>query len=202
MFGKVCVQCGGGFEVQWSRNPQKYCSLACYAAAREVTPYVFWSRVNKTDACWLWTAGKDSKGYGAATFQGKNVAASRFAWMLTYGSIPSGMNVLHRCDVPACVRPDHLFLGTTLDNMQDKVAKGRQAHNSGDKNGARLHPEAMRRGQEHGNAKLTTEQVVEIRRLRGAEGLFYKTLGLQFGVSESTIHLICTGRHWRHVGAA
>lgn len=88
---------------------------------------LFWPNVHFTEGCWLWTAATTNYGYGHIRLKGtEDVSAHRVSWMLAYGSIPEGMHVLHRCDVPACVRPTHLFLGTHADNMADMTAKGRQ----------------------------------------------------------------------------
>lgn len=90
----------------------------------------FWPKVHKRDGCWLWTASTDSNGYGQS-FIGRLDGrvrlehAHRVAWRLTFGDIPDGLNVLHRCDVPRCVNPAHLFLGTDRDNIQDAIGKGR-----------------------------------------------------------------------------
>ena len=87
----------------------------------------FWSKVQKndtSDGCWLWMGSKSPSGYGM--FHRKPfVSAHRFAWITIYGIIPDGMNVLHQCDNPACVRPEHLFLGTQGDNVRDMMRKGR-----------------------------------------------------------------------------
>src|SRR5882672_8799966 len=93
----------------------------------------FWSFVEKCPGCWLWTggtAGKMHHGvFGVRDPEGKmrTTYAHRFSWEIHKGPIPSGMWVLHRCDVPRCVRPDHLFLGTQQDNMDDMIRKGRKA---------------------------------------------------------------------------
>lgn len=138
----------------------------------------FWSRVQKTDGCWLWT-GCACKGYGQLAVGARLRAyAHRFAWELNYGPISFGMCVLHRCDTPLCVRPDHLFLGTNKDNMADKVAKGRQL-----------------KGAEAYAAKLTEAQVRRIRSF----GESAKSLAAQFGVDESTIFHIRARRIWRHL---
>jgi hypothetical protein len=85
----------------------------------------FWAKVCKTDTCWLWT-GVKSVGYGHMwDGSGRPKHAHRLSWEIHHGPIPSGMDVLHRCDTPACVRPDHLFIGTASDNMLDAVSKGR-----------------------------------------------------------------------------
>lgn len=87
----------------------------------------FWSFVdNPAAGCWEWTGGTTQFGYGAFRKDGRiQVNAHRYAWELTYGPVPVGLYVLHRCDNPKCLRPDHLFLGTHLENMADARAKGR-----------------------------------------------------------------------------
>jgi hypothetical protein len=71
---------------------------------------------------------RDSDGYGDRTVDGKGWAAHRYAWFERFGPIPTGMHVLHRCDNPPCINPDHLFLGTNADNIKDRDRKGRQSH--------------------------------------------------------------------------
>ena len=87
----------------------------------------FWAKVQKTDGCWLWTGGLKVAGYGGfyTDRRGRSVLAHRVAWELTNGPIPEGLDCLHTCDTPSCVRPDHLFLGTHADNMQDAARKGK-----------------------------------------------------------------------------
>ena len=89
----------------------------------------FWEKVDKTDDCWVWISSKISskpnRGYGRIWVNGKPELAHRISWEIANGPIPKGMQVLHRCDNPSCVRPDHLFLGTQRDNMQDSIEKGR-----------------------------------------------------------------------------
>lgn len=84
----------------------------------------FWSMVHKSDGCWLWT-GDTSGGYGAIKDAGRKIMAHRFSYKLHYGPIEDGKLVLHQCDVPQCVRPDHLFVGTDADNQRDCFTKGR-----------------------------------------------------------------------------
>jgi hypothetical protein len=87
----------------------------------------FWSHVNWTDYCWTWMGAADRDGYGRFHVpRGETDTAHRVAWRLTFGPIPDGLQVLHKCDNPPCVRPDHLYVGTNEDNVRDKVERGRQ----------------------------------------------------------------------------
>jgi hypothetical protein len=113
-----------------------------YASLEEA----FLSQIVKTDSCWLWSGTKAGKGYGQVAAAGERMYAHRFAWERASGPIPDGIEVLHQCDNPPCVRRSHLFLGTQLDNARDMVTKGRAA--TGAKNGA---------------AKLDAARVVKIR---------------------------------------
>lgn len=86
----------------------------------------FWSKVDRSGDCWTWTASRTRHGYGRIGLGHDRVeTAHRVSWMLANGPIPEGVFVCHRCDNPPCVRPDHLFLGTALDNIRDMIAKGR-----------------------------------------------------------------------------
>lgn len=96
-------------------------------AARRPLDQRFWAMVEKTETCWLWLGGAID-GYGTITEEGRTVRAHRVSYKLHVGPIPTGLFVLHHCDVPSCVNPDHLFLGTHSDNMKDRQMKGR-AHN-------------------------------------------------------------------------
>ena len=87
----------------------------------------FWSKVKKTDACWLWTGTINHK-YGAIRIAYRAWRAHRVAWVIANGNIPKGMNVLHRCDNPPCVNPKHLFLGSQRDNLIDCIRKGRNPY--------------------------------------------------------------------------
>lgn len=87
-------------------------------------PY-FWSLVQKTEGCWLWLGNLESGGYGRVWRNRRRVKAHRVAWELTNGPIPDGLFACHHCDNKKCVRPDHIFLGTPADNMQDWTRKGK-----------------------------------------------------------------------------
>lgn len=85
----------------------------------------FWSKVQKTDSCWLWKGAKNQFGYGFFRLGSRNEVAHRVSYNWIKGEIPSGLLVLHTCDNPSCVNPDHLFIGTHSDNMRDMYRKKR-----------------------------------------------------------------------------
>lgn len=145
----------------------------------------FWEQVAKSDGCWLWTGTTGTRGYGQIkrrlAFNHKIVvAAHRVSWELHFGPIPPGLFVCHKCDVRACVRPDHLFLGTGSDNVQDMLRKGRWARIT------------------HGMAKITAAQVTEIRDLV-ANGGARREVAAQYGISHNQISAIVTRKSWRQV---
>lgn len=140
----------------------------------------FWDRVDKSAACWIWTGGKDMYGYGYVKYAGRMHKAHRFAYALVRGPIADGLCVCHRCDVPACVNPDHLFLGTNAENTADKVAKGRQS---------------VLRGERGGNAKLTEAQARDCH-IRWARGESRSSIARLMGVHYNTVHQILSGKNW------
>jgi len=79
-----------------------------------------------TEGCWLWQGAHDGDGYGLVKVDGKLRRAARVAWEATYGPIPAGLSVLHSCDNPPCIRPDHLMVGTQRANIRDMLGKGRR----------------------------------------------------------------------------
>jgi len=146
----------------------------------------FWEKVDRSgDGCWQWIARSRAHfGYGSFNIGGRGgrqEKAHRVAWMLTFGPIPEGMQVLHHCDNPPCCRPGHLFLGTHADNVADMDAKGR-----------RITPD--RRG-ERGRARLKVAQVATIRK-RLAAGELQRVIARDFGVAVSTIGEIARGATW------
>jgi len=146
----------------------------------------FWSKVEmgKPDECWEWRAYRNQDGYGKYMLNGRVESAHRIAWQMNWGDIPDGLCVCHRCDNPACINPAHLYLATHQENMDDMREKGR----------AKGHP-----GEENYKAKLTTEQVKEIRRsYKGGYGEAIKT-AKKYGVSTSTIQRIASGVLWKTI---
>lgn len=139
--------------------------------------------------CWLWTGADDGnkaagRRYGVFRFASRTaMKAHRASWTLYRGDIPQGLQVLHGCDMACCVNPDHLFLGTQLDNVADCVAKGRRGKLGAGK--GELHPES----------KLTTAQVLAIH----ADARPPVAVAADYGVSRATIHHIRKGVSWRHL---
>jgi hypothetical protein len=142
-------------------------------------------RKDSDTGCWLWTGAANSAGYGNIGLGGKNegtVMVHRISYELFNGPILPGFCVCHRCDTPACINPDHLFLGTRATNNADARQKGRSV-----------------RGERSDRAKLTEAQVLEIRALWAA-GHKAKEIAPQYGINHRTIILIVNRRTWKHVG--
>lgn len=163
-------------------------------------PDRFWSKVNKTEGCWEWTASTSRNGYGIFWLPNprRMHCAHRVSWIIENGPIQDGMFVCHKCDNPRCVRPDHLFLGTAADNVHDMIEKGRQVWPGaprGNKNGMRLHPESARRGESNHNSKITTEIVRTIR----SSSEPASALAKRYGVTKANITLIRRREAWAHV---
>lgn len=143
--------------------------------ARIITPEErFWSKVEKGEGCWEWTAGvATNNGYGRfwVDVERQHEVAHRYAWEITNGPIPDGLSVCHHCDNPACVRPDHLFVGTHAENLQDAVLKGKIA-------------------------TLTPSDVRKIRKLRNKTNLTQAEVAERFGVGRGAVEHIERGTTW------
>lgn len=138
------------------------------------------------NGCWNWTGGiSQPTNYGIFSWDaGYQMSAHRASWMLHHGMIPAGLKVLHKCDNRHCVSPTHLRLGTQQENIDEMHAKGRARKAVGER---------------ASKAKLTAQQVIEIRRLHAEEGLGCTRLGRRFGVTEQNIMAIVNRQSWRHI---
>lgn len=144
----------------------------------------FWAWVRKGEGCWNWQASKDQDGYGVFRAECDGIIykrAHRYSFALHKGKIPFGIHVCHTCDNPACVRPDHLFLGTNAENMADKIAKGRFR---------------VPFGAQHSRARLTEEQAKAIL----ADPRPYAQIATEYGVHVQTISSLKNRDSWGHLG--
>lgn len=135
----------------------------------------FWNKVARSapDACWVWRGKRNRAGYGRITDGGRLMLAHRVSWALAYGSYPDAKKmVCHSCDVPACVNPSHLFVGSGSDNQVDVMRKSRRP------------------------SRLTIADVREVRRLIAA-GVADRDIAQRFAVSKPRVVKIRTGRQWR-----
>lgn len=152
------------------------CSRACTEENKKGRDR-FWSRVAKSTDHWKWLGACTASGYGHLKIDGVQVSVHRYSWELHYGPIPEGLFVCHKCDVRNCLRPDHLFLGTAKDNMQDALRKGKLNHGT----------------------KLNIDKVRAIRVLIEHGGMTNKEIGDLFDVERETITCIRSGRTWNGI---
>lgn len=130
--------------------------------------------------CWLWLSSLGTDGYGSANINGIKGGAHRVAWIIYKGEIPPGLHVCHKCDNRICVNPDHLFIGTPGDNIQDMMRKGRNV---------------APRGTRSAHAKINEEIVRKIR----SEGGTLRQKAAKYGVCPQQVHRILKGERWAHV---
>ena len=157
-------------------DPDITLQLRGASAAERLEHYSEWR-----GECLIWTAGTDRDGYGL-TYDGHDrVRAHRAAYSLAHGAIPDGMVVRHTCDTPSCINAAHLELGTNRDNVRDRSVRGRSCM-----------------GEDSHLAKLTADDVREIRRLRSA-GVLQSVVASQFGVSDNHVSVIVRRLAWKHI---
>jgi HNH endonuclease len=145
----------------------------------------FWKHVDKSGEHWLWKAFKSPEGYGIIGIAKRTYIVSRISWLIHTGEDPGDMLVLHSCDIPPCVRFEHLFLGTDSVNKMDSTRKGRNKF-----------PRNI--GEENPHARLTEAQVREIRQIYNPS-VRLSVLAKKYGVTKSAIHEVTKGRVWKHI---
>jgi hypothetical protein len=163
----------------------------------------FWEKVDVTGDCWIWLGARLTRGHGVFKLRGQQMGAHRASWILSRGPIPDGPGyhgtcVCHRCDNPACVRPEHLFLGTIQDNLADMRSKGRDVHVSGERHGSKTKPHRIARGERTGSAILSESAVRDIRD-RISRGETQTSIASHYGISQGTVSFVNTRRTWAHV---
>lgn len=184
-----CAQCGASRAKSFSMVDGKarlFCSKKCKSLGQAITPEQRILRnVDRSagpDACWPWTAHRNTAGYGVFQHIERSYGAHRVAWEFANGrTIPDGLVVRHLCHNPPCCNPKHLAIGTDQDNMDDMVKAGRQVL-----------------GEAHPRSVLTVETVREMRRL-SAEGVSQSQIARTLKVARTTVVNVLLGRTWGHV---
>ena len=158
-----------------NRNKPKSCG--CYEGSLEQRKNTFFKNVDKTDSCWNWIGCKNDSGYGVMAY---NKKAHRFSFHIHTGADPKDKMVLHKCDNPACVNPDHLYLGNDKDNMRDKIERNR-------------HP----KGSKSVLSKINESDVFNIKKMRKESKKLHE-IANKYKISEGNVSLICNNKTWRH----
>lgn len=173
----------------------------------------FWKRVKRRTKtqCWPWLGPADP--YGRIRIDGRRWSTHRLSWWIHFGEIPKGLSVLHSCDNPPCCNPNHLWLGTTKDNMADMSKKGRAAkglrHGThtqpgsrryGLENGSYTHPEKRvhTRGEKCGTSKITRQQMKQIRARYKPRKVTQRALAKEYGISQTEVCKIIHKERWQY----
>lgn len=184
---EICTKTYTVYRRDFAEN-QRFCSNDCSGLFRRIPiEERFWKKVKKgkINDCWEWVGSKYPSGYGSIRYKKKVEGAHRVSWELKNGPITNGLWVLHKCDNRPCVNPNHLFLGTCRDNVDDMVKKGRN------------HIPYMR-GEKNGMSKLTAEKVLRIRELF-LLGATRREITEQYDLTYEHICSIIRGDKWSHI---
>jgi hypothetical protein len=183
---KCKCKCGNFLEVSSSNLPNtKTCGCSkrkqneIYLEKRKMQ---FLKKIKVIKTCWEWQGFINKLGYGTTSLRSKFILAHRLAWILFKEEIPKEIHVCHTCDNPLCVNPDHLFLGTHQDNMNDMFMKNRKSH----------------KGENHPRSKLCEKDINEIFKLR-KNGWTQTKIAELFGVYQTVISRILNKKLWSHI---
>lgn len=158
----------------------------------------FWSKVDKRgpEECWPWTGSARPRGYGRMMTEAGACNVTHIALAQDGRPRPTlAHGALHECDNPPCCNPAHLWWGTQAENSADRDSKGRHACGRGETHGSRTKPESIKRGSDHGRAKLTESDIPKIR----ADPRFQYVIAREYGVTQRAICMVKTGKSWKHV---
>lgn len=180
----ILCECGCGSPLKIAKKKSKQTRFIYghqhaardYTKSRKPMEQCFWEKVEKTDSCWVWHGAKNDKGYGQLRNYAGIIYAHRFSYALHKGEIPKGRKLLHRCDNPLCVNPDHLTVGRQVDNIHDAMNKGRMAGNP-----------------------QSDSNVIAIRELYKAGKYTQKSLATMFNTHQSNISYIVNMKTRREV---
>lgn len=178
--------------------------MAVFAPMPELTPKEinrFWSKVHRgaDNECWPWLDSPVIGGYGRLKVRGQSVRSNRLAYFIQHGIDPLELPVLHSCDNPPCCNGKHLRADTYQSNTRESVTKGRANTARGERHGSRTQPESRTRGERSGNAKLTADTVLEIRRLYANGGKSQQVIADMFNISRENVGLIVRNKRWAHL---
>jgi len=160
----------------------------------------FWAKIRLTanpNLCWEWQNAKVG-GYGFLKINHINIRSHRIAYYLSTGVDPLDLVVMHTCDNVGCCNPNHLKIGTQLDNIADMKKKKRAVCLRGDKNWTRKFPDKVKKGGKHPNSILSESDVVEIWKLK-KNGIRGRAISKMFNTSEANISIILKGKAWKHI---
>ena len=197
---RICAICGDNFLVsqyEIDKGRGKYCSGKCRSIGN-IRPVDerFWAKVDKSNngGCWIWIGGKLGRLKHGGFWDGKQMTyAHRVSYEFVNGPIPEGKEIMHICDNPACVNPNHLMLGSHAENMLDAKTKGRTSGGF-----HFVHEENRSLGEKHGQSKLTDNDIREIRQ-KYDSGIKVNELARQYGMGHAQIGMIAHRRAWIHI---
>ena len=182
---KVCQRCNSIFMRPkncygsvW--KTKKFCSYECFNSRRTIRYEAFEEKYipEPNSGCWIWMGSLNAGGYGEFRYGTKSIKAHRYSFFFHKGPISHGKFLLHSCDMRSCVNPDHLRVGSHVDNMSDMVKRGRSP-----------------RGERAAKSKLTNDQVQAIRVAKGN----YNEIADRFGIGAGQARRIILNEHWKHL---